>query len=171
MSTAPAFSPSAQRRSRIILAVCGLYVAVQVGIIVMCHFTSSKHFGFWMFPESTYLRAHLYRVLPDGTEVKTKKGSWKGQTEAGEVRYRWNDYVKGYRMDLLGKKVRSKGTFDDTAKYFQGAVNYVAARTAQDKSTHQLVLRIQYHRAGGPEQMLIYKSPPRVPEGSQHAAK
>jgi hypothetical protein len=142
-------------------------------MIVRSHYTPSKHFGFWMFPESTYFRASLSRVLLDGQEIKTKKGSWAVTTKSGETQYKWKSFVQGYRMDELEVRVRSKGTFADTLKYFQAALHYVADRIPEDKSTYQLVLKIRYHRAGGPEETIVLESKPRLPApntGAGHGA-
>ena len=157
----------AMRRRKVwVSSFCLLYITFQLFMIVRSHFTPSKHFGFWMFPESTYFRASLSRVLTDGQEVKARKGLWTVTTESGEVRYKWKAFVQGYRMDELDDKVRSKGTFADTLKYFQAALDYVADRIPEDKSTSQLVLRIRYYRAGGPEEVIILKSKPRLPGGT-----
>jgi hypothetical protein len=58
-------------------------------------------------------------------------------------------------------KQRSKGTFADTLKYFQAALNYVAERIPEDKVTQQLMLTIEYRRAGGPKEIIVLKSMPR----------
>lgn len=163
MDTATQFR---RRKALCILAFSALYVFAQLFMIVRGHFVSSKHFGFWMFPESTYFKASLSRVLTDGKEVKTKRGVWSVQGESGKVRYKWQDFVNGYRMDELEIRQRSKGTFDDTVKYFQHALNYVAQRTPADKVTQQLVMRIEYKRAGGPKEVLVLKSNPRL--GGRH---
>ena len=158
-----------RRRALGILTVCTLYIGLQLFMIVRGHFTPSKHFGFWMFPESTYFTASLSRLLEDGREVKTKKGAWSIDTPNGKVIYRWNTFVDGYRMDLLETKQRSKGTFDDTVKYFRAALDYVAARIPEDKSTHQLIMRIEYRRAGGPKEHMVLESKPRL-EGPRYVA-
>lgn len=155
-------TPSPRRRAWFVLGFCGLYVAVQLFMIVRGHFVPSKHFGFWMFPESTYFTASLSRVLANGEEVKTKKGSWSVETESGKVRYKWKSFVGSYRMDELEVRQRSKGTFEDTVKYFQAALNYVATRIPEDKATEHLVLTIHYRRAGGPKEILVLKSTPRL---------
>lgn len=151
-----------RRKALSILAFCALYVFAQLFMIVRGHFVNSKHFGFWMFPESTYFKASLSRVLADGREVKTRRGAWSVQGDTGKVRYKWQDFVNGYRMDELEVRQRSKGTFDDTVKYFQHALNYVAQRIPRDKATQQLVMRIEYKRAGGPKEVLVLKSNPRL---------
>ena len=137
-------------------------------MIIRGHFVESKHFAFWMFPESTYFRASLIRVLADGTEVKTRKGAWTVDTEGGPVDYRWQSFVNTYKLNRLESRERSKGTFDDTVKYFRAALDYVAERIPQDKSTYQLVLRIEFERAGGPEQTIVLESKPRLTE-AEHA--
>jgi len=153
-----------KRKAWFILAFCSLYIAVQLTFIVRGHFVSSKHFAFWMFPESTYFTASLRRVLADGRQVKTAKGSWIVQTESGQVRYKWQSFVTGYLLDRLEVRQRGKGTFNDTLKYYQAALNYVAERTPQDKETYQLVMKIRYRRAGGPEETIVLESRPRFRE-------
>ena len=151
-----------RRRAWAILAFVAAYIGVQLFMIVQGHFTLSKHFGFWMFPESTYFTATLGRVTVDGREIKTDKGVWTVQTASGKVRYKWQSFVKMYKLDRLETRERSKGTFDDTVKYFQAALNYVAERIPEDKSTYQLVMKIRYQRAGGPKQTLVLHSKPRL---------
>ena len=151
---------SSKRKAWLILGFCSLYLGVQLFLIVRGHFVSSKHFGFWMFPESTYFTASLSRVLPNGKEVKTRAGAWTVETQYGKVRYKWNTFVNGYRMDALDVRQRCKGTFADTVKYFQAAVDYVAVRIPDDKETQQLVLRIQYRPAGGHKETLVLRSAP-----------
>lgn len=169
MNASPLTAPARRRKALFVLAFCSFYVFLQLFLIVRGHFVSSKHFGFWMFPESTYFTATLSRVLADGREVKTKRGAWSVQGETGKVRYKWKDFVNGYRMDQLEVRQRSKGTFDDTLKYFQHALNYVAERTPEDKVTRQFVMRIEYRRAGGPKEILVLKSTPRL-GGNPHDA-
>src|SRR5262245_47858705 len=116
------------RRASFIILFCAAYLAFQIFMIVRGHFAESKQFAFWMFPESTYFRATLTRVLTDGREVATSRGAWAVRTESGKVEYDWRDFVQGYRMDRLGSRERSKGTFDDTLRYFQAALDHVADR-------------------------------------------
>jgi len=151
-----------RRQAWFILAFCGVYLAVQVGLIARGHFTASKHFAFWMFPESTYFIASLSRVLADGREVNTSRGSWAVRTESGKVEYHWSSFVHSYRMDRMDRWQRSKGIFDDTLKYFQAALDYVAERIPEDKFTDQLVLTIRYERAGGPQRVIVLESRPRL---------
>ena len=168
MNTARPSIQTSRRKAWYIVAFCGVYVSVQLFLIVRGHFVSSKHFAFWMFPESTYFRATLTRVLIDGEEVKTKKGAWTVETDTGEMRYRWQSFVQGYKLDRLETRQRAKGTFDDTLKYYRAALNYVAGRIPEDKSTYQLILRIDYQRAGGPEESIVLESTPRL-GGRRHA--
>jgi hypothetical protein len=153
-------TPSSKRRAWLILGFCGLYLGIQLLLIVRGHFVPSKHFGFWMFPESTHFTATLSRVLPNGKEVKTKRGIWTVETKYGKVRYKWNTFVNGYRMDALDERQRCKGTFADTVKYYQAALNYVAARIPEDTETQQLIMRIQYRRAGEEKELLVLRSVP-----------
>ena len=162
MNPAAVTRQSLRRKAWFIVAFCSLYVALQVFMIVRGNFVASKHFGFWMFPESTYFTATLSRILADGQEVKTKKGSWTVETESGKVRYKWTSFVDTYRMDHLEERQRSKGTFDDTVRYFQAALHYVAERIPEDKATEQLVMRIQFRRAGGPKEIIELRSRPRL---------
>ena len=151
-----------RRRALFILGFCALYLGVQLFMIVHAHFTPNKHFGFWMFPESTSFEANLVRVLNDGSEIKTRKGSWTVQTDDGPVSYQWNSFVQGYRLDRLGDWGRCKGSFNDTVKYFQAALDYVADRIPEDASTARLVLKVRYRRAGGPQEFIVIESKPRL---------
>ena len=162
MSLTRPLSQSSRRKAWFILAFCGLYVSVQLFMIVRGHFVTSQHFAFWMFPESTYFRTSLCRVLMDGTEVKTAKGVWTVETKTGTKRYKWGSFVQGYKLDYLESRERAKGSFNDTLKYYQAALNYVAERIPEDKSTYQLILRIRYQRAGGPEEFIVLESTPRL---------
>lgn len=137
-------------------------------MIVRGHFVTSKHFAFWMFPEATYFKANLSRLLLDGREVTTSDGSWAVRTGSGKVEYHWQDFVSGYKLDRLGSWERSKGTFDDTVKYFQAALDYVAERIPDDKVTDRLVMTIRYERAGGRERVMVLESLPRL-EGRSDA--
>lgn len=162
MNSLPLTTPSPRRKAWFVLGFTSLYIAAQLFLIVRGHFVPSKHFGFWMFPESTFFTATLSRVLENGEEVAAKKGAWSVETESGKVRYKWKTFVNGYRMDELETRFRSKGTFEDTVKYFQGALDYVAVRIPEDKATKHLVLTIQFRRAGGPKETVVLKSPPRL---------
>ena len=144
------------------MAFCAVYLGIQIFVIVRAHFVPSKHFAFWMFPESTYFNATLTRLLSDGREVSTSNGGWAVRSDDGKVEYYWQDYVREYKLDRLGSWQRSKGVFDDTLKYFQAALDYVADRIPEDKATDRLVLRIQYERAGRPVQEVILESHARL---------
>ena len=150
------------RKAWLIVAFCCVYLGFQLFMIVRGHFVESKHFAFWMFPESTFFRASLSRLLIDGREVKTRSGLWDVKTENGLVEYEWQSFVKCYRLDRLETRERSKGTFDDTVKYFQAALDYVAERIPEDKTTYQLILTIRFQRAGGPEEVMVLESKPRM---------
>ena len=154
----------ASRRGKawFIILFCAAYLGFQVFMIVRGHFTSSKHFAFWMFPKSTYFHATLTRVLADGREVITSGGAWAVRTASGKVEYDWRDFVQGYRMDHLETWERSNGTFDDTLKYFQAALDYVAGRVPEDKVTEYLVLTIEYEQAGGAPKTIVLASNPRL---------
>jgi hypothetical protein len=155
-------SPAQRRRGWIILAAGAAYLAVQVVLIVRGHFVPDKHFAFWMFPESTYFTARLSRLLADGSEVRTGRGGvWTVPADDGRLTYRWARFVDGYRLDALDTRQRAKGVFDENVEYFRHALDYVAERIPRDTSTRQLVLRIEYRRAGGPREALVLESAPR----------
>lgn len=144
---------------RAIALFCIAYLALQVVVIVRGHFVPSKHFAFWMFPETTMFVARLVRVTTDGQAHHVPGGSWIVPRASGElVTYRWTDFVRGYRLDILDRKTRSKGTITDTLRYFQAAVENVARRTPEDRETAELVLKIQYQRAGGPVEEVELRS-------------
>ena len=150
------------RRPASILAFVGLYLAVQIFFIARGHFAASKHFGFWMFPESTFMKLHLVRVLPRGQRLPVPGGEWVVAREDGAlVTYRWRDFVRGYHMDFLDQVVRSKGTVSDTLRYAAAAVAYVAARIPEDRTTEALELEVDYRRAGGTPEHATYTA--RVP--------
>ena len=169
MSSAANTTGASRCRAWLIILFCAVYLGFQAFMIVRGHFVSSKHFAFWMFPESTYFKARLTRILADGREVITSDGGWAVPTQAGLVEYDWRDFVQGYRMDRFGTWERSKGTFDDTLKYFQAALDYVAERIPEDRSTHHLVLTIEYEKAGKPVETIVLASKPRL-GGERHAA-
>src|SRR5436190_23356951 len=152
----------------LILLFCAAYVAFQVFMIVRAHYVPCKQFAFWMFPESTYFKATLTRVLADGREVITSDGAWAVQTGTGKVEYDWQDFVQSYRLDSLGRWERSKGTFDDTIKYFQAALDYVADRMPEDRVTKHLLLTIDYERAGDAVKTLVLASKARSGERQEH---
>ena len=161
-SVASSVGASRHVKAWLIILFCVIYVGFQVFMIVRAHFTPSKQFAFWMFPESTYFQATLTRLLADGREVITSDGAWAVRTGSGKVEYYWEDFIQGYRMDRLGTWQRSKGTFDDTLKYFQAALDYVAARIPKDKVTDRLVLTIEYERAGAAPEKIVLASKPRL---------
>ena len=169
MSSVPNTAGSSRTRAALVFTFCALYLFFQVCMIVRGYFVTSKHFAFWMFPESTYFQATLNRVLTDGREVITSDGAWGVRTGAGVVEYHWQDFVNGYKLDRLGVWERSKGTFDDTLKYFQAALDYVAERIHEDVVTHQLVLRIEYERAGELPRGIVLASRPRSGGGGRGA--
>ena len=133
-------------------------------MVVRAYFVPSKHFAFWMFPESTYFKATLTRVLGDGREVITSDGAWAVRNGSERVEYDWQDFVQSYRLDSLGQWERCRGTFDDTVKYFQAALDYVADRIPEDHVTQRLVLSLDYERAGGAVKTLVLASKPRLGE-------
>jgi hypothetical protein len=75
MSPVPNTTPPSRGRAGLILAFCALYLGLQIFMILRGHFATSKHFAFWMFPESTYFHATLTRVLNDGREVVTSSAT------------------------------------------------------------------------------------------------
>src|SRR4026208_1209047 len=101
MSSAANSMGASRGRAWLIILFCAAYIGLQLFIIVRAHFVSSKHFAFWMFPESTYFKATLTRVLADGREVVTSGGVWAVRTDSGNVEYDWRDFVQGYRMDRI----------------------------------------------------------------------
>lgn len=151
-------------RAWLVLLFCGVYLGLQMFLIVRAHFGPSKHFAFWMFPESTYFKAGLSRVLADGREVITSDGAWAVRTAAGNVEYDWREFVQGYRLDRLGTWGRAKGSFDDTLKYFQAALDYVADHIPEDRVTKHLVLTIDYEPAGDIVKTLVLSSKARLEE-------
>lgn len=137
------------RSPRAIAIFCIVYLALQMVVIVRGHFVPSKHFAFWMFPETTMFVARLVRVTSDGQSHHVPGGTWIVPRPSGElVTYRWRDFVRGYRLDALDVKARSKGTLTDTLRYFHEAVKRVARQIPEDRETIELVLRIDYQRAG-----------------------
>ncbi|HKQ40252.1 MAG TPA: hypothetical protein VJ063_19420 [Verrucomicrobiae bacterium] len=164
MSSAANTVGASRGKAWLILLFCVAYLGLQVFLIVRAHFVSSKHFGFWMFPESTYFKATLTRVLADGREVATSTGAWAVRTQSGNVEYDWSNFVQSYRLDRLGTWERAKGTFDDTVKYFQAALDYVAERIPEDRATKHLVLRVDYERAGDVVKTLVLASKERLEE-------
>jgi len=164
MSSAANSVGASKGRAWLILLFCAVYLGLQLFLIVRAHYLPSKHFAFWMFPESTYFKATLTRVLADGREVITSDGAWAVRTDYGNVDYYWGDFVQSYRLDVLGRWERSKGTFDDTLKYFQGALDYVADRIPEDRVTKHLVLTIDYERAGDVVKTLVLASKARLEE-------
>lgn len=137
------------RSPRAIAIFTLVYLALQIAVIVRGHFVPSKHFAFWMFPETTMFVARLIRITTDGQAHHVPGGTWIVPRRTGElVTYRWRDFVRGYRLDALDVKTRSKGTLTDTLRYFEAAVQRVARQTPEDRETVELVLSIDYQRAG-----------------------
>ena len=161
MSSIASTLTSPRCKASLVIGFCTFYLAIQVFLIARSHLVTSKHFGFWMFPETTYFRATLSRVLVDGREVRAKRGSWTVNSPIGKIPYSWQSFVTTYRLDQLETRVRSKGSFDDTLRYFQAALHHVADRIPADRSTSKLVMTIQYQRAGAPEETIVLESKPR----------
>lgn len=148
------------RRPGAILAFTSIYLALQVFMIARGHFVESKHFGFWMFPESTFMTLRLSRVLPRGQRLPVPGGEWVVARQNGElVTYRWHDFVRGYHIDFLDRRIRSKGTVSDTLRYAAAAVRYVAERIPEDRTTEALQLDVDYQRAGGPPEHATFSAP------------
>ena len=142
-----------------VFVFCLLYLGLQLFLIIRGHFTPSKHFGFWMFPESTFFVAKLYRRLENGKEVLAPFGSWSVKDAEGKLkRYEWRDFVSGYEMEDLGVRTRSKGTFSDTSRYFEEALNFIAVRIPEDTETKQLVLKFKFDKAGLTRDILVLRS-------------
>jgi len=154
-------------RAWLIVLFCAGYLGFQMFMVVRAYFVPCKHFAFWMFPESTYFKARLTRVLMDGREVITSDGAWAVRTPKGNVEYDWREFVQSYRLDNLGEWERSKGSFDDTLRYFQAALDYVGDRIPEDHITKHLLLTIDYERAGETVKTLVLASKPRS-GGGQH---
>jgi hypothetical protein len=154
-------------RAFMILGGCTLYLLVQLTMIVRGHFVESKHFAFWMFPESTFFVALLTRETRGGREVHAKRGIWKAGTREAPVKYDWHEFVNDYRLNVLEMRARSKGTWADTSRYFQDALNYVAQRIPEDTVTQRLVLHLVYRQAGGEVEKITLKSEPRFEEGDK----
>ena len=151
--------PKNEIRSYKIFAFCTAYLGLQLLLIIRGHLTPSKHFGFWMFPESTFFVAKLYRRLENGKEVLAPFGTWSVKNSAGQIkRYEWRDFVSGYEMEDLGVRTRSKGTFSDTSRYFEEALNFIADRIPEDTETKQLLLKLQFDKAGLTRDILVLRS-------------
>ena len=156
-----------RRRAAGIVLFFGLYVSVQIVLIGRGLTAESKHFGFWMFPESTFFVARLGRVLVEGREVRAPGGRWIVPRVTGELTsYDWRQFVNGYHLDVLERPARSKGSFSDTTRYFQAALDYVADRIPDDRETSQLVLHVEYQKAGAARRSLELRSRERL--GGSH---
>ena len=154
---------SAMRRLRsiAILGGCVLYLCTQAFVIVRGHFVDSKHFAFWMFPESTRFVAQLFLETKTGRQLPTNRGRWGIGRPPNQVRFDWGHFVNDYRLDFINRKTRSKGTWLDNEQYFQEALNYVIDRIPEDTLTNRLVLRIRVEKAGEAPKDIVLKSKPR----------
>lgn len=147
-----------QKQRVISTSIFIIYLSVQLFFIVRAHFIHDKRFGFWMFAESAFFTAKLYRELEDGSMVPTSNGRWT-LTEPGKVSgYNWNQLVRDYRLYNLQDYKRAKGSMSRTMMYFQHALDYVADHIPQDQSTRRLVLKVNYHESGEPWQNTTLKS-------------
>ena len=158
---------SSSKQALWILAFCVAYLAIQLFLIVRGHFVQDKRFAFWMFGESTYFYATLFRELPSGRRLKTRQGMWIASSESGRPKqYAWFQHVNEFRLDYLEKKTRAKTSISITLSYFQKALDYFAD-LVDDTETSRFVLEISYSKAGGPKVKRTLYSKRRLlfPEG------
>jgi hypothetical protein len=153
-----------QIRALMIVVGCFLYLSIQIFFIVRAHFVDSKHFAFWMFPESTSFYANLSRETYDGREISTKQGTWVVEDGDHFATYRWADLVNDYNLNVLDRRVRSRGSWADSERYFQEALNFFARRIPEDKQTRRLVLRISVKKAGEKKRLVTLRSEVRDTE-------
>jgi len=148
-----------EKKKIFILSFSALYLAIQIYFIVHAHFVKDKRFGFWMFAESSVFKAELYRKLTSGELVKTNNGFWAVKSPSGEkLVYGWNQFVRDFRLFDLERERRAKSSMANTIKYLDAALDFVIERIPEDRETTQLVLKVQYRKAGMPWQQITLES-------------
>jgi hypothetical protein len=144
-----------KRVVKIWLAVI-VYFGVTMTLWTRAQTSTDKRYGWQMFSQSSRYHPELVRVLKDGSRVNTDNGRWTAYGPDGVVRseFDWDDHVKDFRLDKLGSWKRAKGSLERTLKFQGRALSYVADHIPEDAETVQLVMEVEYRKAGGPLQTI-----------------
>jgi hypothetical protein len=115
-----------------------------------------------MFNESSTIEVGLFRGLKGGVEVPVADGTWVARDTSGQTRtFRWRDRVPQPALSTFDAPIHASYGADAQLARLRAALDDVAAHTADDVETVQLVLHVSVRRNGREATQVRLVSPQR----------
>ena len=127
-------------------------VAAQLYAVVAAYDSDTKTFGFQMFPEASRWQADIVRVVEDGSSVPVNQ-NWE---------YRWSELVRGRGLTNPFFEHHADSGLRNQFDFLQGALDWVANNTPDDKTTRYLEARVTFTDNGRGPLMRVFRSVDRM---------
>jgi hypothetical protein len=140
--------PLRRAARRIVIAAV---VVAQLVAVVRAYDADTGVYGFQMFPEASRWQAEIVRVQADGTRVDVRDG-WE---------YRWSDLVRGNGLTNPFTDHHAGAGLRHQFSLLQGALDWVADNTPDDRTTRYLEATVTYTDNGRGPHVRTFRSAER----------